>query len=114
MFIRISDKPSKAHRGAVPSTAEGLSFDLLSAAKFKMRASLPACLLLSLLLASCASTKDTPVNKNISQNGLLKVHPGLLGQPVPKELQPVDGTPATPPAAPAADPATTPSASPRS
>jgi len=52
-----------------------------------MRASLPATLLLSALLAACASTKDAPVNKNISQSGPLKVHPGLLGQPVPPELQ---------------------------
>ena len=53
-----------------------------------MRASLPATLLLSALLAACASTKDAPANKNISQSGTLKVHPGLLGQPVPPELQP--------------------------
>lgn len=52
-----------------------------------MRTSLPATLLLTVLLAACASTKDTPVNKNISQSGPLKVHPGLLGKPVPPELQ---------------------------
>lgn len=52
-----------------------------------MRTSLPATLLLSTLLAACASTQDTPVNKNISQSGPLKVHPGLLGKPVPAELQ---------------------------
>jgi len=52
-----------------------------------MRASLPATLLLTALLAACASTNDKQVNKNISQSGPLKVHPGLLGQPVPAELQ---------------------------
>jgi len=52
-----------------------------------MRANLTATILLSALLAACASTKDGPGNKNISQAGALKVHPGLLGQPVPPELQ---------------------------
>ena len=55
--------------------------------KIKMRANLPATLLLSALLAACASTRDIPPKKNISQSGSLKVHPGLLGQPVPAELQ---------------------------
>lgn len=53
-----------------------------------MRASLPATLLLSCLLAACAAMKeDLPPSKHISQSGPLKVHPGLLGQPVPGELQ---------------------------
>ena len=52
-----------------------------------MRASLPATLLLSTLLMACASTRDLPPSKHISQAGALKVHPGLLGQPVPAELQ---------------------------
>ncbi len=52
-----------------------------------MRASLPATLLLSALLAGCASKGDIPPSKHISQSGPLKVHPGLLGQPVPSELQ---------------------------
>lgn len=52
-----------------------------------MRATLPATLLLSTLLAACASTRDIPPSKHISQSGALKVHPGLLGQPVPAELQ---------------------------
>lgn len=52
-----------------------------------MRATLTATILLSALLAGCASTKDGPGNKNISQAGALKVHPALLGQPVPAELQ---------------------------
>lgn len=52
-----------------------------------MRASLPATLLLSTLLAACASKGDIPPSKHISQSGPLKVHPGLLGQPVPAELQ---------------------------
>lgn len=52
-----------------------------------MRASLPATLLLSSLLAACAIKGDIPPSKHISQKGALKVHPGLLGQPVPPELQ---------------------------
>ncbi len=52
-----------------------------------MRATLTATILLSALLAGCASTMSDPGNKNISQAGALKVHPGLLGQPVPAELQ---------------------------
>ena len=52
-----------------------------------MRASLPATLLLSTLLAACASKGDIPPSKHISQSGPLKVHPGLLGQPVPADLQ---------------------------
>lgn len=52
-----------------------------------MRASLPASLLLSTLLAACASTPDTLPVKHIAQSGVLKVHPGLLGQPVPAGLQ---------------------------
>lgn len=52
-----------------------------------MRASLPATLLLSTLLMACASTRELPPSKHISQAGALKVHPGLLGQPVPAELQ---------------------------
>jgi len=52
-----------------------------------MRASLPATLLLSLLLAACASTPESVPVKHLSQTGALKVHPGLLGQPVPSELQ---------------------------
>lgn len=72
-----------------------------------MRASLPATLLLSTLLMACASTRDLPPSKHISQAGALKVHPGLLGQPVPAELQ--DSRVATAPkagatGAPVADP----------
>ncbi|MGE5471129.1 MAG: OmpA family protein [Bacteroidota bacterium] len=52
-----------------------------------MRVTLPATLLLSALLAACASTKDASPGKHLSQSGPLKVHPGLLGQPVPAELQ---------------------------
>ncbi|MDP3539194.1 MAG: OmpA family protein [Azonexus sp.] len=52
-----------------------------------MRASLPATLLLSAVLAACSTKGDIPPSKHISQSGLLKVHPGLLGQPVPAELQ---------------------------
>ncbi|PKO86724.1 MAG: peptidoglycan-associated lipoprotein [Betaproteobacteria bacterium HGW-Betaproteobacteria-12] len=61
-----------------------------------IRPSLPAALLLSLLLAACASNRETSPGKHIAQSGALKVHPGLLGQPVPAELAPL---PATAPAA---------------
>lgn len=44
-----------------------------------------ACLL-SALLAACASAPNAPP-KAVAQSGTLKVHPGLLGQPVPPELQ---------------------------
>ena len=65
--------------------------------KIQMRATLPATLLLSALLAACASSRDIPPSKHISQSGPLKVHPGLLGQPVPPELQEqgIAGGPAT-------------------
>ena len=52
-----------------------------------MRASLPATLLLSALLAACSTKGDIPPSKHIAQSGALRVHPGLLGQPVPPELQ---------------------------
>lgn len=68
-----------------------------------MRASLPVTLLLSTLLAACASTQDIPPSKHISQDGSLKVHPGLLGQPVPAELQPEPRPAAATPAAERAD-----------
>lgn len=70
-----------------------------------MRASLPVTLLLSVMLAACASTKDAPVGKPLPQNGPLKVHPGLLGQPLPTErtAPPAPDTP-TAPDAPAAGP----------
>jgi peptidoglycan-associated lipoprotein len=53
-----------------------------------MRASLPATLLLTALLAACSTKGDIPPSKHISQSGPLRVHPGLLGKPVPAELQP--------------------------
>jgi peptidoglycan-associated lipoprotein len=59
-----------------------------------MRASLPIALLLSTLLTACAAFKsEIPPSKHISQSGPLKVHPGLLGQPVPAESQPVTSQP---------------------
>ena len=64
-----------------------------------MRSSALVALLLSTLLAACASDKDALANKNISQQGPLKVHPGLLGQPVPPELQPNPSPAAVAPAA---------------
>lgn len=52
-----------------------------------MRATLPATLLLSALLAACSTKSTIPPSTHISQSGPLRVHPGLLGQPVPAELQ---------------------------
>ncbi|WP_434515093.1 OmpA family protein [Dechloromonas sp. ARDL1] len=52
-----------------------------------MRATLPATLLLSALLAACSAKGTIPPSTHISQSGQLRVHPGLLGQPVPAELQ---------------------------
>ena len=52
-----------------------------------MRASLPIALMLSTLLSACAFKGEVPASKHISQSGPLKVHPGLLGKPVPAELQ---------------------------
>ena len=54
-----------------------------------MRASLPATLLLSALLAACSTKGDIPPSKHIAQGGALRVHPGLLGKPAPPELHPV-------------------------
>jgi peptidoglycan-associated lipoprotein len=51
-----------------------------------MRHSFPTAALLSLLLAACASAPGT-LPRAVDQSGSLKVHPGLLGQPVPPELQ---------------------------
>lgn len=57
---------------------------------------LPA-LLLSALLAACAASPNAPA-RNVPQSGSLKVHPGLLGQPVPPELQPeAPAAPVAPP-----------------
>lgn len=52
-----------------------------------MRVSLLATSLLFTLLAACSTKGEIPPSKHISQSGPLKVHPGLLGQPVPAELQ---------------------------
>lgn len=68
-----------------------------------MRPTLPATLLLSVLLAACATNREASPIKHIDQRGALKVHPGLIGQPVPAEL----ATPApNAPAAGEAPPAT--------
>lgn len=52
-----------------------------------MRATLIALILFPALLAGCATSQDKLSHKNIAQTGALKIHPGLLGQPVPSELQ---------------------------
>lgn len=53
-----------------------------------MRASFPLALLTATLLVACASDRDVIASKHISQQGSLKVHPGLLGEPVPPQPQP--------------------------
>jgi len=60
---------------------------ILQPKKTKMRASLLATLLLTSLLAACSTQGTIAPGKQIAQRGPLKVHPGLLGQPVPPELQ---------------------------
>lgn len=56
--------------------------------RFARRLSLPLAALLSILLMACASSAKAPAKPRIaSQVGNLKAHPGLLGQPVPPELQ---------------------------
>ena len=67
-----------------------------------MRATLPLILLLSALLAACSTKGDIPPSKHIAQSGALRVHPGLLGKPVPAELQ-SEARAASTPAAPAAN-----------
>lgn len=81
-----------------------------------MRASIPLALLTAMLLAACASDKDVLASKHISQQGSLKVHPGLLGQPL-QNASPTAasvGAQAAPVAAPAVEsaPAETPPAKP--
>ena len=63
-----------------------------------MRPSLFAPLLLACLISACAATKDKPAQSinPIQQSGTLKVHPGLLGQTVPAELQ-APASPTAPP-----------------
>lgn len=53
-----------------------------------MRTSLIALLLLPTLLVACSTKGEIPPSKHISQSGPLKLHPGLLGQPMPAEPQP--------------------------
>lgn len=79
-----------------PSSYHSPSFTLT---KTKMRHSLPAMLLLSTLLAACATSRDGQRSQHIAQDGPLKVHPGLLGQPVPAELAPTPATTAPTPVA---------------
>lgn len=52
-----------------------------------MRTTFPALLLLSAILAACASHKEIVVDKHISQSGPLRVNPGLLGAPVPSGFE---------------------------
>lgn len=57
---------------------------------------------LALLLTACAGQQSKQeTSPRLDQSGALKVHPGLLGQPVPAELQVAKETPAASEAAPA-------------
>lgn len=67
------------------------------ASQTMMRATLPVALLLSTLLAACASGKDVLTAKDIPQSGTLKVHPGLIKSPAPAQSQPVAAPPAPAP-----------------
>lgn len=81
-------KPPLPHKTTLfDNSPSGYHSPSLTQPKFKMRASLPVTLLLSVLLTACASTRDVSANRQVAQRGALKVHPGLLGQPVPAELQ---------------------------
>ncbi len=44
-------------------------------------------LLIASLLGACATSEDPSRVRQVAQSGNLRVHPGLLGQPVPTELQ---------------------------
>jgi len=68
-----------------------------------MRLSLPATLLLSLLLAACASNREASPITRLEQSGPLKVNPSLLGQPMPAPATPI--TASAQPVAGAAEPA---------
>jgi peptidoglycan-associated lipoprotein len=68
--------------GTVSSGYYSIFFSLRT---ITMRATLPVTILLSAMLAACASSGDLPPNKHISQSATLRVHPGLLGQAVPAE-----------------------------
>lgn len=52
-----------------------------------MRTPLLLPVVLSTLLTACATVQEASPSKHVSQSGTLKVHPGLLGLPVPPELQ---------------------------
>lgn len=65
-----------------------------------MRATLTAALLITTLLAACATEKDVLTAKDIPQSGTLKVHPGLVKSPPAAQRQPTPVTaPANPPPA---------------
>lgn len=81
-------KPSQFLGKSGSPSGEQLSFDIPFVRLIPMRSSLIASAVLSLLLAACASQPAPSPSKYISQSGSLRVHPGLLGQPVPPELQP--------------------------
>lgn|GEM_PF-37062 len=93
LFILILKK----HQAGIDKTFPGALFAgqasgyhsgfILQPKKTKMRASLLATLLLTTLLGACSTQGTIAPSKRIAQSGPLKVHPGLLGQPVPPELQ---------------------------
>ena len=52
-----------------------------------MRIHLAITFVLTTMVAACTTKGDIPPGTHIPQSGVLKIHPGLLGQPVPAELQ---------------------------
>jgi hypothetical protein len=75
-FALFAGKPSSYHGRLSMSTPK------------TMRATLPAALLITTLLAACATDKDVLTAKDIPQSGTLKVHPGLIKSPPSAQAQP--------------------------
>lgn len=94
-FALFAGKPSSYHGRLSMSTPK------------TMRATLPAALLITTLLAACATDKDVLTAKDIPQSGTLKVHPGLIKSPPSAQAQPPAPAPAPAPAAEAATPGAT-------
>ena len=61
-----------------------------------MRATLTAALLLSTLLAACATDKDVLTAKNIPQSSTLKVHPGLINSSAADQATSATSAPGAP------------------
>jgi peptidoglycan-associated lipoprotein len=59
-----------------------------------MRISLAAAILAIALLPACQTSRDVAPNKEISQSGALKVHPGLIKDQPAKPAPPPETAPA--------------------